>query len=335
MHHPALLHSQRAATIDRVIARAPSPDAYRGRLAPSPTGGLHLGIARTSLVAWLRARSVGGTLVMRVEDLDGPRVVTGSSAALLRDLAWLGLTWDEGEPQGGPHGPYLQSQRSALYAAAIEKLRAQGLVYPCTCSRREISEVASAPHGDLGPLYPGTCRAGPAHRDRPAALRLRTSGAPPGFVDGLYGPYTQAVLDDFVLQRGDGVYAYQLAVVVDDIAMRVTEVVRGDDLLSSTPRQLALYAALGAEPPRFMHVPLVLGPDGRRLSKRHGAPPVSEYRAAGVAPERIIGILAHTLGLAAAGEAVSAAELVARFEPSALPRAPVHLDPKSLELCAS
>jgi glutamyl-tRNA synthetase len=305
---------------------------YRGRLAPSPTGGLHLGIARTSLVAWLRARSLGGTLVMRVEDLDGPRVRAGSSDQLLQELSWLGIEWDEGEGRGGAHPPYLQSQRSGLYAAAIERLSAQGLVYACTCSRKEILEVASAPHGDLGPLYPGTCREGASRRDRPGALRLRTSGEAPPFVDGLHGAYTGGALDDFVLQRGDGVYAYQLAVVVDDIAMQVTEVVRGDDLLSSTPRQLALYAALGAEPPRFMHVPLMLGPDGRRLSKRHGAPAMSAYRAEGLPPERIIGCLAHSLGLAPARTEVSAAELVSRFDPNALPRQAVRLDPSSLEL---
>jgi glutamyl-tRNA synthetase len=293
---------------------------YRGRLAPSPTGRLHLGIARTSLVAWLRARAAGGTLVLRIEDIDGPRVIPGSAEGIMEDLRWLGLDWDEGPDLGGPHAPYLQSERGAHYARAIAQLQAKGLVYPCTCSRKEILELASAPHGDLGPRYPGTCREGPQRADRPASLRLRAADTAPSFHDGIHGAYTGDRLDDFVLQRGDGVYAYQLAVVVDDLAMQISEVVRGDDLLSSTPRQLALYAALDAEPPAFVHVPLVLGPDGKRLSKRHESTSIAEYRDAGVSPERIIGLLAHTLGLAPAGAVLPASALVAGFRLEALPR---------------
>jgi len=300
---------------------------YRGRLAPSPTGRLHLGIARTSLVAWLRARAAGGTLVLRIEDIDGPRVIPGSAEAIMQDLRWLGLDWDEGPDLGGPHAPYLQSERGGHYARAIAQLQAKGLVYPCTCSRKEILEVASAPHGDLGPIYPGTCREGPQRADRPASLRLRAAGAAPSFHDGIHGAYTGDGLDDFVLQRGDGVYAYQLAVVVDDLAMQIREVVRGDDLLSSTPRQLALYTALDAEPPAFVHVPLVLGPDGKRLSKRHDATSIAEYRDAGATPERIIGLLAHTLGLAPAGATLPASALVAGFRLEALPRTKTILTP--------
>lgn len=291
---------------------------YRGRLAPSPTGTLHLGVARTALVAWLRARKQQGTLVMRIEDIDTPRVVAQSAHAIMADLRWLGIDWDEGPEVGGPHAPYEQSRRGALYAAALETLAQRDHVYPCTCSRKEIASVASAPHGDLGPLYPGTCRAGPIRSDRPAALRFKHHGGAPVFSDVLHGPYSDAAVDDFVLRRGDGMIAYQLAVVVDDIAMQISEVVRGDDLLSSTPRQLALYAALGAPAPQFLHVPLLLGADGRRLSKRHQAPSIAEYRARGVSAQTIIGWLAASLGLLDAPEPVTPGDLIAGFELSRL-----------------
>jgi glutamyl-tRNA synthetase len=311
--------------VDRDLARQARAH-YRGRLAPSPTGTLHLGVARTSLVAWLRARKLGGTLVLRIEDIDGPRVVKGSAESLMSDLRWLGLDWDEGPDVGGAYGPYTQSERIESYAAAIARLQSTTAIYPCTCSRKDILELASAPHGDLGALYPGTCRNGVTRQDRPPALRLKVDAPAPSFTDALHGPQPARDVDDFVLQRGDGVYAYQLAVVVDDIAMAITEVVRGDDLLSSTPRQLALYRALGAEAPGFLHVPLMLAPDGRRLSKRDHAPSIAEYRAAGVSREKIIGLLASTLGLVSHGSQVSARDLIDVFEVSALPREPSVLD---------
>jgi glutamyl-tRNA synthetase len=305
-------------------------DRYRGRLAPSPTGGLHLGVARTSLVAWLRARTLGGKLVLRVEDIDGPRVVAGSATSIAEDLRWLGLDWDEGPDVGGMHAPYVQSERLARYAQALELLRARGLVYPCTCSRKDILELASAPHGDLGAFYPGTCRNGPTRTDRPPALRLRVENPVPGFIDRMHGPVPPSDVDDFVLQRGDGVYAYQLVVVVDDIAMGITEVVRGDDLLSSTPRQVALYRALEARAPEFLHVPLVLAPDGRRMSKREQAPSVSQFRAAGISPERVIGVLASSLGLAPEGASMAAGELIGRFDLAVLPRMAAVIDAPAL-----
>jgi len=293
--HDALEHARH----DRDGSLYPAT-MYRGRLAPSPTGLAHLGVARTSLVAWLRARSEAGRLVMRIEDLDGPRVVPGAADAMLRDLRWLGLDWDE--------GPYFQSQRFADYERAIDQLRAQGLVYPCTCSRKEIASVASAPHADdQESRYPGTCRNGVSHADgRTPSWRFRMPESEP----------------DFVIKRADGVYAYQLAVVVDDIAMNITEVVRGDDLLSSTPRQIGLYRGLGASPPDFLHVPLMLGPDGVRLAKRHGAVAIAELRDQGYAPERIVGYLAHTLGLLDRDEPISAHDLIASFSVDRMAREP-------------
>ena len=246
------------------------------------------------------------------------------------DLRYLGLDWDEGPDCGGPHGPYLQSQRTQRYLDALAQLRADGRAYPCTCSRKEIAGLASAPHGDLGPLYPGTCRSGARPNARPPALRFRHDGPAPGFTDALAGPYPDPVVDDFVLQRGDGMFSYQLAVVVDDIAMQISEVVRGDDLLSSTPRQLALYRALGAEPPAFLHVPLLLGPDGRRLSKRHGAPAIAQYRAAGVSAERIVGFLAATLGLLPEPRPLSPRQLVADFDLARLPLMAASMDAQTL-----
>src|SRR5687767_9355319 len=212
---------------------SPLSGRYRGRLAPSPTGRMHWGTARTALVAWLRARSAGGALVMRIEDLDPPRVVPGAAEEIMRELRWLGLDWDEGPDVGGPHGPYVQSQRFDRYEAALAQLQAQGALFPCTCSRKELAALASAPHGegDLGPRYPGTCLRNPIRGDRPAALRFRMARGE-AFDDALRGSQPEREPDDFVVKRADGVYAYQLAVVVDDIAMGITEVVRGDDLLS-------------------------------------------------------------------------------------------------------
>lgn len=301
---------------------------YRGRFAPSPTGELHLGLLRTALIGWLRARSVGGTYVIRIEDLDGPRTVTGAAPAMLAELRWVGLDWDEGPDVGGPHASYVQSDRLAHYARALATLEADGRVYPCTCSRREVS-LQSAPHGpsELGPVYPGTCSAGPSHPGAPAALRFRMPTRQRGFVDAVHGAVAPLTPNagDFVLRRADGLFSYQLAVVVDDIAMRITEVVRGDDLLSSTPWQLALYGALGAASPEFAHVPLLLGPDGARLAKRHGATSVAHYRRQGVTPEQLVGWLAHSAGLLDTPRPIGAAELVSRFSLAQLHRQPTRL----------
>ena len=290
---------------------------YRGRFAPSPTGDLHLGSAATALVAWCSARAAGGRFVLRVEDIDGPRVVPGNEARQLDDLRWLGLDWDEGPDVGGPYAPYRQSERHPQYEAALAHLERQGLVYRCDCSRAEIARVASAPHpGEDGPRYPGTCRMRPPGPwRRPPAIRLRVPDRDVTVDDALHGRCTQNVqqaVGDFVLKRGDGAYAYQLAVVVDDLDMQITEVVRGYDLLASAPRQALLAELLGGRAPAFCHVPLVVQADGARLAKRARGTAVRDHRAE--SPEGLVGRLASMLGLVADSGARSARELLARFD---------------------
>ncbi len=297
--------------------------APRGRYAPSPTGSLHLGNASTALLAWLSIRARAGSFVIRMEDLDRQRVRAGAADRILEDLEWLGLDWDEGPDRGGPHAPYEQSRRLPSYEAAFEALRESGRAYPCFCSRRDIAEAASAPQAPGEEArYPGTCRA-----LDPEDARRRISegkqhawrfcvdeGEAPTFVDLVRGlRAAHDVAGDFVIRRADGVPAYQLAVVVDDAAMGITEVVRGDDLLASTPRQLLLYRALDLEPPAFGHVPLLLGADGIRLSKRHPRSSIRDLRDAGCTAETIVGRLAHLLGLAKDPSAVSGRALVEGF----------------------
>ena len=306
-----------------------TPPRTVARFAPSPTGRLHLGNARTFLLAWLQARAAGGRLVMRVEDLDPQRSKAEHERRQLADLRWLGLDWDEGPERGGPHGPYRQSERGELYAAALAELDH----YPCTCTRRELREASVAPHG-REPVYPGTCRGGPSHPERPAARRWRVPRGRVCVDDRLLGERCEDVgeeVGDFVLRRADGAWAYQLAVVVDDADMGVTEVLRGADLWPSTPRQVLLQRSLGLPTPRYTHVPLVVGPDGGKLNKRHGAPDLSALREAGVDPRRVLARLAQSAGLIPSDVAqCSAAELVPRFELTAIPREPVVLDHRAL-----
>ena len=292
-----------------------------GRFAPSPTGPLHVGNLRTALLAWLVARSADGRFVVRMEDLDRSNAARAHESCQLADLAAIGLDWD---------GPVVrQSERFGRYDQAITRLSERGLVYECYCTRREIAEAASAPHGPVGG-YPGTCRhlsddeRATRRAGRPPALRLRAAASPIAFVDELAGPVT-GTPDDVVLRRNDGVPAYNLAVVVDDAAQDVDVVVRGDDLLSSTPRQLHLQDLLGLPRPRYVHVPLVVGPDGQRLAKRHGAVTLGDLRAEGVPATDVVGALAQSLGLPAAG---TAADLLDDFDleaVAAVGRSPVAL----------
>lgn len=292
----------------------------RGRLAPSPTGAQHVGNARTYLIAWLAARSAGGTIALRMEDLDGPRIKKGAAEQALDDLRWLGLDWDD--------EPMVQSTRMNHYAAALETLKAKNLVYPCTCTRSDVAAAASAPHaGDEGPAYPGTCShrsASDVPTDRPYCWRFRVSDSP-AFVDGFRGPVAIDLKQqggDFVVWKTDGTPAYQLSVVLDDAEMGITQVIRGDDLIPSTPRQLLLYEALGLTPPTFAHVPLVVGTDGRRLAKRHGDTRLSTLRNAGVRPEQLVGLLAWSCGWLKEIKPVTPRELIASFDWKTIPREP-------------
>lgn len=282
-----------------------TPPARRGRYAPSPTGPLHLGNLRTALLTWLHARQTGATLVLRIEDIDGPRCDPRWTTQILEDLAWLGLDWDE--------GPYIQSERSDIYQHALDQLVDAGLAYPCWCSRKEIAEASSAPHGAT-PVYPGTCRdltideqqRRQAERpDRIPSWRFRIDGDPEVVVqDGIAGELRQRVgteVGDFVLKRADGLWAYQHAVVVDDLLMRITDVVRGEDLLDSAPRQVLLWQALAPllgvplTPPAFWHVPLWLDESGHRMSKRDGSASLDELRSTHT-PAQVLSLLTRSLG---------------------------------------
>jgi glutamyl-tRNA synthetase len=292
-----------------------------GRFAPSPTGELHLGNLRTAVVAWLSARADRRPFLVRMEDLDIAQSKPEHEAAQLRDLTSIGLDWD-GEV-------VRQSERFDLYDEALERLATNGSVYECYCSRRDIrlqiEAASSAPHGPPG-SYPGTCRdlteADRAERrasGRPPALRLRTSGETYEFVDRLVGPSSGAV-DDVVLRRNDGVPAYNLAVVVDDGLQLVTDVVRGDDLLASTPRHVMLQRLLGIDTPSYLHVPLVNGHDGERLAKSHGATTLRELQDAGTTAAEVVTWIARSLDLATATETPRLNQLLDRFDPAALPR---------------
>ena len=266
----------------------------RGRFAPSPTGELHLGHARTALLAWLQVREAGGQFILRLEDLDSGRVRGGSSDGILRDLEWLGLDWDEGWDVGGPHAPYAQSERQELYEAAAASLE----TYPCTCSRLEVMQASSAPHG-VEAHYPGTCRSGVTHANRNAALRWRVPDLEVRVADAIAGEIVENVaqtIGDFVIRRSDGAWAYQLACVVDDADMGITDVVRGADLLSSTARQALLLDTLGVPRPRFWHVPLLTDDSGTRLAKRNGALSLRQMREGGADPKALIADIASSLG---------------------------------------
>ena len=309
--------------------------AYVGRLAPSPTGALHLGNVRTFMIAWLRARSVGGRVVLRTEDLDHPKDKPGAAAQAIADLEWLGFDWNE---------EYVQSERKSLYREALGELRRLGLAYPCVCSRRDVEAAQSAPHAGEQLFYPGTCRG--RFADWESARRsmeggripcwrfMTRPGSPVSFDDAFRGRFTEdvaATLGDFPLARDEGGAGYTLAVVVDDLLMGVTEVVRGDDLLAATPAQILIAEALlpwarkllpSARPPAYCHVPLVVGPDGRRLAKRHGDTRIASYREAGVRPEDVLGMLAASCGWCGPSESPSLGALLPRFSLESIPKEP-------------
>ena len=288
---------------------AHSPSSYRGRLAPSPTGWLHLGHARTFWTAQERAQAAGGTLILRDDDLDAARCRTEFAAGMLEDLKWFGFRWAEGPDVGGPHAPYVQSLRKQHYAAAFHELLAAGAVYPCTCSRRDVQSSAGAPHeggaaAAMGeePVYPGTCRPenlAAAERDARAGLTLGypvnwrfrvPDGETVAFRDGRAGPQRATAgsdFGDFLVWRKDGVPSYQLACAVDDALMEISEVVRGADLITSTFRQILLLRALSRPAPEYFHCPLVTDDTGIRLAKRHDALALRSLRAAGRTPEQL------------------------------------------------
>jgi len=309
----------------------PSPSPVVGRLAPSPTGGLHVGHARTFLIAWLAARSRGGRIVLRIEDIDASRVRPEALSGLIVDLRWVGLDWDEGPDLGGAHGPYLQSQRTSLYEQMLDRLKQKELVYPCTCTRAEIARVASAPHsGEEGPSYPGTClnrRAEDADSlsERPFSWRFRV---PKGRVEwndqarGWQSVDPSAVGGDFLVGRSTGEPAYQLAVVCDDHFMEVNQVIRGDDLVTSTPRQILLYEAMGWTPPSFGHVPLVIDDQRKRLAKRDQSIKLETLRERGVDPRRLIKVLANSIGMSKGPGDSWPEDWIERFDLASVPRGP-------------
>ena len=290
-----------------------------GRFAPSPSGRLHLGNLLCALLVWLSARQKGGRVLLRVEDLDTARCPRRYAAQMEADLRWLGLDWDIGPGKDGGTGPYEQSRRTAVYQAALEKLQGMGLVYPCFCTRAEL-HASSAPHREDGQvIYAGTCRnltdAQRAAKTKTPCWRVAVPDEDVSFTDGLQGAYTQNLArgcGDFIIRRADGVYAYQLAVVTDDAEAGVTQVVRGSDLLSSTPRQIWLQRQLGFPEPAYYHVPLLVAPDGRRLSKRERDLDMGALRER-YTPQALLGLLAHACGLLSHSEAVRADELAKEF----------------------
>ena len=312
------------ATLEHLATTLRARDHVRGRYAPSPTGPLHLGNLRTALLAWLQCRLEGGTFVLRMEDLDQARSEPQAASGILEDLRWLGIDWDEGPDCGGPAGPYTQSERQEIYAMVFDRLLALGRIYPCGCSRRDIREAASAPHtGYIA--YPGTCRPkdtdpaiDPAPHDQKSwRWRIPPHQANVSLTDQVVGPFAQDLrteVGDFVIRRADGIFAYQLAVVIDDALMGITDVVRGDDLLDSAPRQVMLFAQMGWHTPRFWHVPLMHDKMGHRLSKRNGSQSLALLRDEGKTPEQVVSRLASSLGLCSGRDTLSAQQLLHRLK---------------------
>lgn len=306
----------------------------RARLAPSPTGVLHLGNARSFLLAWLDARASGAEVLLRIEDLDGPRLKSGAAQSAIADLTWLGLDWDI--------GPVFQKPRLARYREILNALRDKGWAYPCVCTRKDVETAASAPHvGEEGPIYPGTCRGRFPDEEqarRPSGLRPSWRFGVPeqedvSFADRFCGRQTWSVgedLGDFVVWKRDQEPAYQLAVVVDDHDQGINQVVRGDDLLSSAARQIWIHKALGWPTPSYAHLPLVVGLDGRRLAKRHGDTTIRFFREQGWPAARLIGMLAFASGLLANSAECEPKELIEDFDLARVGSAPLEWDGRNL-----
>lgn len=301
-----------------------------GRLAPSPTGSQHIGNARTYLIAWLSVRKHAGKVLLRIEDIDSPRVKIDSTQQIQEELLWLGLNWDK--------GPIIQTERMVKYEEALESLKKKELVYPCTCTRKDIEQAASAPHLEHElPPYPGTCSRRTVAdaamiTDRPYAWRFRSATPVPSYHDLICGEVQPRVEygGDFVVWKNNNTPAYQLAVVVDDAEMGVTEVIRGNDLIPSTPRQIQLYQALGYATPAFGHVPLVVGTDGRRLAKRHGDARLATLRDQGLSVEKFLGFLGWSCGWLPEVKPVTLQELLERFSLEAIPQRPFVLTEEML-----
>ncbi|MBD3347770.1 MAG: glutamate--tRNA ligase [Candidatus Eisenbacteria bacterium] len=314
----------------------------RVRLAPSPTGYLHLGVTRTALYNWLTARSGGGSFILRIEDTDRERSTDEFLEAIITDLRWLGLDWDEGPEVEGPHGPYLQSQRGGTYAPFVERLVQEGAAYRCYCTPEELEERRSARSADEAEAWKYDRKCASLSRDerealeragRPHVIRFRVPGGKTSFVDAIQGPveFENDQFDDLVIARRDGTPTYNMAVVIDDMEMRVTHVIRGSDHLTNTPRQIMMWRALGHEPPVFAHMPLLFGQDGKVLSKRRGAVSIGEYRRMGYLPEAIVNYIALLGWASESGEEILSLEQLAdEFELSKLSRKPSTFDPDKL-----
>lgn len=298
----------------------------KGRFAPSPTGRMHLGNVFSALLSWLSAKAQGGTWLLRMEDIDPQRSRREFAELIMDDLEWLGLAWDEGPRVGGDHGPYVQSERGDIYGDCLRRLQEGGMVYPCYCTRADIMATQAPHESDGRVVYKGTCRSlPPCARSGAAALRMKVPEAGHGvvaFTDGHYGPQEvdlTAQCGDFIVRRRDGAWAYQLAVVVDDAMMGVTEVVRGRDLLLSSPQQIYLARQLGFEPPRFTHLPLLCNAAGQRLSKRDRSMDMEVLRTRYTANE-LIGCLAHMAGLQPEPAPVTPQQLLSTFRWDLVPQ---------------
>jgi glutamyl-tRNA synthetase len=298
----------------------------RGRFAPSPSGTLHMGNLRTALLSWLFIRCSGGRYILRIEDLDRPRVRPGSTDTILEDLRWLGLDWDEGPDIGGEYAPYTQSERLSIYEHYLKQLQDRGLIYPCYCTRAEVAQAASITQQDEHSerRYPGTCRSLSTRQQkqyeaqgRRPALRFRVDDERVvhfhDLLRGLQQQQVQQSIGDFIVKRADGIFAYQFAVVVDDGLMRINQVVRGDDLLSSTARQILLFETLGFPVPAFAHMPLLRDEQGQRMAKRTNSSGLTPYKEAGITPEIVVGKLAASCNLLATDQAISPSALASRY----------------------